>query len=112
MKSFILITELGRVKNRISASIFEVIKGVPVVVGSFEVNPQSNKGLDHEAVSYLVNNGKLPKTKLTSSEYINWPKKDYALTVIEGRGLNYVSISSPEKTGMQKISTNKVGNVD
>ena len=93
-KIFLVSTELGRKRGRISFYIAEIIpnEGLRLIDNDFTCQIRSHKGIKHEAINLLVSKGELPPEALYEDGYINYDFKDdnYILINIEGEGLNYV----------------------
>ncbi len=90
---FLVSTEVGRAKGRISFYIAEIMpnKGLRLIDNDFTCSKTSNKGIESEAVQALVNKNELPVTALNESHYRYGKLKNYALIIVEGRGLNYIN---------------------
>jgi hypothetical protein len=91
-RSFLIVTELGRTKGLTNCQIFEIINNVPSFVIDINFSIGSNRGIDHECVAALVKKEVLPSDKM-ENDYIKRSSKDYTLTIVEGRGLNYVTVN-------------------
>lgn len=90
---FLVSTEVGRVKGRISFYIAEILpnKGLKLIDNDFTCSRTSNKGIESEAVQALVNARELPITAISAAHYRDARVKNYSLIIVEGRGLNYVN---------------------
>lgn len=96
-KSFIAVLEFGRVKGKITGSLYQIKSNKPVRISDFGYSKQSNKGARSEVVSALVTFGSLPKTALNESGFERKFDGDYYLMIIESR-----------EKGIAYIETNKV----
>jgi len=91
-KTFVVFTEQGRVKGKITAGIlkkndkFDFIREYNYSIGS-------NQGIKAEAIKELVKLKELPKEALDKSGYPNYllVNELAEILIIEGRGLNYYS---------------------
>ena len=90
---FLVSTEIGRIKGKISFYIAEIIpnEGLKLIDNDYVCSVQSNKGVDSEAVQALVTRKELPITAITSSGYRDGRVDNYKLIIVEGRGLNYIN---------------------
>jgi hypothetical protein len=91
-KIFLVSTEVGRVKGRISFYIAEILpdKGLRLIDNDFVCSSRSFRGIDTETVQCLVNLGELPAEAIIGN-YRNDEYRDYVLIIVEGRGLNYIN---------------------
>lgn len=92
-KIFLISTEQGRIRGKISFYIAEIVpnKGLRLIENFFTCSMGSNKGLENEAIGFLITKGELPPTALNDSGYRNPKVNDYSLIMVEGRGLNYIN---------------------
>lgn len=92
-KIYLVSTEVGRVKGRISFYIAEIVpnKGLRLIDNDYTCSASSHRGLDSEAVQALVTKKELPITAISASHYRDARVKNYILIMVEGRGLNYVN---------------------
>lgn len=90
---FLVSTEVGRVRGRISFYIAEIMpnEGLRLINNTYQCSTSSHKGIESEAVQAIVNANELPITALTASHYRNDKLKNYSLIIVEGRGLNYIN---------------------
>jgi len=90
---FLVSTEVGRVRGRISFYIAEIMpnEGLRLIDNDFTCSKSSNRGIEHEAVQCLINKKELPNTALNESGYIDRKEKNYSLIIIEGQGMNYIN---------------------
>lgn len=90
---FLVSTEVGRVKGKISFYIAEIVpnKGLRLIDNFYQCSATSNKGIESEAVQALVNARELPITAISAAHYRDARVKNYSLIIIEGRGLNYIN---------------------
>ena len=92
MRKFLVVTEVGRVRGKISVGIHEITDDSFKYITDFTLSKGSQRGFEHEAVNKLVEMGVLPTDKLTNSGYIDYSDKlDYMIITVQGHGLNYVS---------------------
>lgn len=92
-KTFLAITEQGRIKGKISFYIAEIVpnKWLRLIDNDYTCSLRSNKGIESEAVQALVSKRELPITAISERGYMDKRVSNYNLIVIEGRGLNYVN---------------------
>ena len=90
---FLVSTEVGRIKGKISFYIAEIMpnKGLRLIDNDYTCKIQSHKGIESEAVQALVNKRELPITAIKADHYINPRVKNYCLIIVEGKGLNYIN---------------------
>ena len=94
-RTFLIITEKKRVKNRVSFYISEIIDGkVKLLDNDFTVSTKSNHGLVNEALNRLVKLKHLDDKYISDGGYKNDPEKDLYIIHIEGDSLNYVNLTS------------------
>ena len=91
-KVFLVSTERGRKRGRISFYIAEIVenKGLRLVDNDFTCSVTSNRGTANEVINFLVDKEELPKQALDKAGYRNGEFKDYILILLTGTGLNYV----------------------
>jgi hypothetical protein len=99
INTILVVSEVGRIRNRISVDITVIEKEAKghALKFSFDFSKGSNKGLSHEAISFLVEKGVLDKECIDASGYISslcYREMDFNFIVVEGKGLNYVSIAT------------------
>ena len=92
-KTFLVSTEIGRVKGRISFYVAEIVpnKGLRLIDNDYTCSAISNKGIESEAVQALVSKKELPITAITARGYKDARVKNYNLIIVEGKGLNYIN---------------------
>lgn len=92
-KIFLVSTEKGRVRGKISFYIAEIVpnKGLRLIDNDFVCSIQSNRGIESEAVQALINRGELPITARNEAGYRDGRVNNYKLIIIEGQGLNYIN---------------------
>jgi hypothetical protein len=83
MKSFIVITESGRVRGKITGTLYKVKANKPQRISDFGYSKQSNKGVRGESVKALITFGELSAKDAAES--------NFSLLLIEGQGLNYIN---------------------
>lgn len=90
---FLVSTELGRQRGRISFYIAEIMpnKGLRLIDNFYTCSAQSHRGIESEAVQCLVNNKELPITAINAQHYRDGRVKNYCLIIVEGKGLNYIN---------------------
>lgn len=90
---FLISTELGRVRKRVSFYIAEINSntGLRLINNTFTCNIGSNKGLVDEAIQVLVNEKELPPEALTLAGYRNYDLQTYEVLFIEGKSISYVT---------------------
>lgn len=91
-RTFIVLTERKRIKNRTSFYIGELVNGkMKLINNDFNVSSKVNKGLVTEAVGKLVELGVLYTKHLTSGGYINNKTKDFNIIHIESTDVAYIN---------------------
>ncbi|MFA5300532.1 MAG: hypothetical protein WC389_20285 [Lutibacter sp.] len=92
-KTFLVSTEKGRVKGKISFYIAEIIpnEGLRLIDNDYTCSISSHRGLESEAVQALINKNELPITARSETGYRDGRVNNYILIMIEGQGLNYVN---------------------
>jgi hypothetical protein len=92
-KIFLVSTEVGRQRGRISFYIAEIVpnKGLRLIDNFYTCSATSHRGIESEAVQCLVNNNELPITAINAAHYRDGRVKNYSLIIVEGRGLNYIN---------------------
>jgi hypothetical protein len=92
-KVFLVSTEVGRHKGKISFYIAEIVpnKGLRLIDNDYTCSTQCHKGIESEAVQALVNKNELPIIAITERHHLNPRVKNYVLVIVEGRGLNYIN---------------------
>lgn len=88
-KTFLVVTELGRVRGKVSGMAYEITPKGLDVIGNFDCRIGSNKGLNNEAIEFIVSKNLLPTNVIRTDGYIDSDVKGYRLILIEGKGLNY-----------------------
>jgi len=83
MKSFIVITESGRIKGNITGSLYQIKANKPQRISDWGYSKQSNRGHRSEAVKALVTFGALSAKDAAAN--------NFSLLLVEGQGLNYIN---------------------
>jgi len=83
MKSFIVITESGRVKGTITGSLYQIKANKPQRISDWGFSKQSNAGQRSEAVKALVVFGALSKKDAAEN--------NFSLLLVEGQSLTYIN---------------------
>lgn len=91
-KIFLVSTEVGRIRGKISFYIAEILpdKGLRLLDNFFTCSSRSFRGIDLEAVLFLVKCGELPAEAIKDGR-INRECKDYIIITVEGKGMSYIS---------------------
>lgn len=92
-KMFLVSTEKGRVRGKISFYIAEIIPniGLRLIDNDFTCSSTSNRGILIETVNCLVQKNELPKEVLDDSGYVKKHDDNYIILFSEGQGLNYIN---------------------
>lgn len=90
-RTFFILTERKRVRNKISYYIAELINGEMILIDNYLlVSAKSNHGLVNEAVSKLVKCGRLDRKHITELGYINEDERNFNIIHVEGTDLCYI----------------------
>ena len=95
MRNYLIISEEGRVKGKISIAVLKITEGDTIPLGDLHISKIMNRGIKHEAVNFLVEKGFVNKNYIAEDGYINeqaLQEESVNLIVVEGRGLTYWSI--------------------
>jgi hypothetical protein len=92
-KIFLVSTEFGRIKGKVSFYIAEIVpnKGLRLIDNFYTCSRTSNSGIENEAVKALVKAKELPLNAIATNGYRNHKIINYSLILVEGRGLNYIN---------------------
>lgn len=91
-RTFFILTERKRVKNRISFYIGEIVNGkMKLIDNDFTVSARSNRGLENEAVNRLIELGTLYPKHVDSNGYINHRTKDFNIIHVESTNVAYIN---------------------
>jgi hypothetical protein len=75
MRNYLIISEEGRVKGKISIAVLKITEGDTIPLGDLHISKIMNRGIKHEAVNFLVEKGFVNKisnlSSLTSGNYIS-----------------------------------------
>lgn len=92
-KIYLVSTELGRKKGRISFYIAEILpnKGLRLIDNDFTCSTQSHAGIETEAIKRLIELKELKPNCIHKDGYIDNKKKNYILITAKGTALNYIN---------------------
>ena len=91
MRNFLIVTEKGRKRGKISFYIAEIKEnGLNLIDNDFTVIQGMHRGLKHEAIKRLVDLKYLDSKYINESGYIEYKNVDFNIILVEGQGLNYI----------------------
>jgi hypothetical protein len=97
MKTFLVVTEKGRIRGRISGAIYQMVDNKPVLlVGDYNYSAGSNPGDVAMAARKLVEEKHLPESCLDAGGYLT-DAADARMVMVEGSGLTYCTVKEYTK---------------
>ena len=96
-KTFLVITERGRQRGRVSFYIAEIVPndGLRHIDNDSTCSSSSNKGIINEALAILIKHKELPEKTLDYRGYCSGEYDDYILIHCEGTKLVYINQFKP-----------------
>lgn len=96
-KTFLVSTEHGRLKGRISFYIAEIspTEGLRLIDNESTCSSRSNHGIINEALAILIKHNELPAKTLDYQGYCSGEYDDYILILCDGTGYIYVNQFKP-----------------